>query len=190
MAVLSSGGLHCGKTSAHNTIVSNNFLQSAKPVLLRLEQRGNASRIMAIAVLLEREVAFAFLEPGTTKNPYTLSFELLLLLLPGLLTFAIGMLWYKACEMNHFATGTSFQGLSFRMNASVWNLTSLVCINGLIILFTLGFGQPFAQLRTFRYFCKHLTVMGEINVDWVQQSHEEKPSLGEGLADAFDLGAV
>ena len=51
MAVLSSGGLYCGKTSAHNTIVSNDFLQSAKPVSLRLEQRGNTSGIVAIVVL-------------------------------------------------------------------------------------------------------------------------------------------
>jgi uncharacterized membrane protein YjgN (DUF898 family) len=69
-------------------------------------------------------------------------------------------------------------------------LAGLVGFNALIILLTLGFGQPFAQLRTFRYFCDHLTVMGEINADWIQQSRAERPSVGEGLADAFDLGAV
>ena len=102
----------------------------------------------------------------------------------------VGWMWYRTHEINQFANNTSFQGLSFRMNASVWNLSGLVFINALIVVFTLGFGQPFAQLRTFRYFCDHLTIMGEINVDWIEQSSAESPSIGEGLADAFDLGAV
>ncbi len=103
---------------------------------------------------------------------------------------ALGWVWYRAHEINRFASSTSFQGLSFRMNASFGNLIGLVGLNALIIVLTLGFGQPFAQLRTFRYFCDHLMVMGEINVDWITQSQAERPSIGEGLADAFDLGAV
>ncbi len=106
------------------------------------------------------------------------------------LSLMLWLPWYKAHEFRHLAAGTSFMTMSFRMDATVPNLAGLVCINGLITVFTLGFGRPFAQLRTFRYFCSHLTIVGEVNADWIQQAGAEQPTMGEGLADAFDLGAV
>jgi len=102
----------------------------------------------------------------------------------------LAMAWYKAREINLIANGTSFEGLSFRMDASAWNLIGLVSVNGLILVLTLGFGQPFAQLRVFRYFCRRISIEGTLDVADILQSSALVPSLGEGLADAFDLGAV
>jgi uncharacterized membrane protein YjgN (DUF898 family) len=101
-----------------------------------------------------------------------------------------GMAWYKAREINLLASGTSFEGLSFRMEASAWSLAGLIFVNFLIIILTLGFGQPFAQLRVFRYVCDRLSIAGEVDVAAIQQSSTAVPSMGEGLADAFDLGAA
>ena len=62
--------------------------------------------------------------------------------------------------------------------------------NLLIIILTLGFGLPFTQMRKFRYFCDRLTAEGEVDFDAIRQSSEQRPQIGEGLADAFDVGAV
>ncbi len=112
----------------------------------------------------------------------------LLVLWPFFLLFWLP--WYKAREINHLAAGTSFMAVSFRMDVSVWNLLGLMSLNLLIVVTTLGFGQPFAQLRVFRFFCRRLRMIGDLDMDWVRQSSAMAPSIGEGLADAFDLGAV
>jgi uncharacterized membrane protein YjgN (DUF898 family) len=101
-----------------------------------------------------------------------------------------GMAWYKAREINLLASGTSFEGLTFGLEASAWSLLGLKFFNILIIILTLGFGQPFAQLRVFRYVCERLSITGEVDVAAIQQSSAAVPTMGEGLADAFDLGAV
>ncbi len=107
-----------------------------------------------------------------------------------LMVMMVGWVWYRAREINHFADLTSFSGVSFRMKATTWSLTGLMFINGLLVLLTLGFAQPLAQLRTFRYFCDRLEMIGDLNPDWIRQSSAQTPSTGEGLADAFALGAV
>tara|TARA_B100000315_G_scaffold177051_1_gene165594 strand:+ start:788 stop:925 length:138 start_codon:yes stop_codon:yes gene_type:complete len=43
-------------------------------------------------------------------------------------------------------------------------------------------------MRKFRYFCEHMKVNGEADFDAIRQSTEERSALGEGLADAFDMG--
>lgn len=107
-----------------------------------------------------------------------------------LILLPVFMIWYKVREINHFAQATSFMGISFQMDATLWNLMRLVVPNLLIIICTLGFGMPFAQMRTFRYFCDHLTIQGELTPAWIEQTRAEAPTIGEGLADVFDLGAV
>lgn len=106
------------------------------------------------------------------------------------LPIPVALLWYRAHEINHFAKATTIMGVSFEMKAGFWNLSGLVSLNFLIIICSLGFGIPFAQLRTFRYFCDHLTIQGNLTPEWIEQTRMEAPTIGEGLADAFDLGAV
>jgi len=102
----------------------------------------------------------------------------------------LAMLFYRVREMQHFANCTRFEGLSFGFDATAWSLLRLAFGNLLITLLTLGFGVPFAQMRVFRYFCDRLTIDGSVDIDAIIQSSAEKPSFGEGLADAFDMGAV
>lgn len=85
---------------------------------------------------------------------------------------------------------TRLRNLTFRLNATAWSYAGLEIVNFLITVVTLGFGVPFAQMRRFRYFCDRLDVFGEIDVAAIRQSQLEQPGLGEGLADAFDIGAV
>ena len=98
--------------------------------------------------------------------------------------------WYRAREIRHFTFCTRYADLSFGLEASGWSLIRLALGNLLIVLLTLGFGGPFTQMRVFRYACDRMTIQGSIDVDAIVQSSASAPSFGEGLADAFDLGAV
>jgi hypothetical protein len=45
-------------------------------------------------------------------------------------------------------------------------------------------------MRVFRFVCDRLSAGGEIDIDAIIQNAEKRSGLGEGLADAFDVGAV
>jgi uncharacterized membrane protein YjgN (DUF898 family) len=98
--------------------------------------------------------------------------------------------WYRAREIRHFTFCTRYSDLSFGLEATGWSLIRLTLGNLLIVLLTLGFGGPFTQMRVFRYVCDRLTIGGSIDIDAIVQSSDTAPSFGEGLADAFDMGAV
>ena len=70
------------------------------------------------------------------------------------------------------------------------SLLWLLVGNLLISISTLGFGTPFTQMRTFRYVCDRLNANGIIDFDAIIQNSDKGPTFGEGLADAFDVGAV
>ena len=48
----------------------------------------------------------------------------------------------------------------------------------------------FARFALVEAFCKTLEIEGKTNLDAIVQSSEPVPSRGEGLADAFDVGAI
>lgn len=114
-------------------------------------------------------------------------FLLLFLLLPA---GALIATWYRAREFNYMASCTRYEGLRFTFNATFGSLFWLGFGNMLIVLFTLGMGLPYAQLRNFRYFCQRLSAEGEVDFEAIRQSAALRPSVGEGLADAFDGGTV
>ena len=105
---------------------------------------------------------------------------------PTILLFA----FYKAREFAYLAECTRFEGLTFRFNATFGSLIWLVSGNFLIMFVTLTLGKPFAQLRNFRFFCSRLQAVGAVDFEAIQQSAQARPSVGEGLADAFDVGSV
>ena len=110
--------------------------------------------------------------------------------------FALGIIvgatfcFYKAAELRQFARSTQFEGLNFVMNATLSGLLWLVIGNTLILLLTFGFGLAFTQMRVFRFACDRMEASGSINFEAIIQSGDQGPNFGEGLADAFDVGAV
>ncbi len=45
-------------------------------------------------------------------------------------------------------------------------------------------------MRTFRYVAGRLAIKGETDFEAIRQSLAAAPARGEGLAEAFDVGAV
>jgi uncharacterized membrane protein YjgN (DUF898 family) len=114
----------------------------------------------------------------------------LLVIVVFLVVLPIVFAIYKAAEIRHFARCTTLEGLEFELEATAGSLMGLVAGNTLINVLTLGFGLPFAQLRTFRYVCIRLKAQGTIDIEAILQSADKGPGVGEGLADALDVGAV
>ena len=109
---------------------------------------------------------------------------LLVVLLPMLLAR------YKLHETRLLTSKTSFENLEFTFQANTFRFIILYLGNLLIILLTLGFGQPFAQLRMARFISDNTTIRGTIDLAEIIQGEDDEITGGEGLADAFDMGAV
>ena len=98
--------------------------------------------------------------------------------------------WYLAGQYRHMASCTRYEGLSFAFYATGGSLVRLALGNMLIMIVTLGFGLAFTQMRKFRFFCDHIEITGNADFDTIRKSAEQRPSIGEGLADAFDVGSI
>lgn len=76
----------------------------------------------------------------------------------------------------------------FRARAADWILFFLA--NIAIVVCTLGIGYIFMPYRNWKFFIDHMEAYGEINIDELTQSETIISAHGEGLLDAFDVGAI
>ena len=93
-----------------------------------------------------------------------------------------------------------------RIQAYLWNHTTLVsarfrssvttkaffflkCGNFFLLVLTLGFGRPWAAVRSVRFLCRHLTLEGDLNLAAIEQEAQAASATGEGLAGLFDVDA-
>ncbi len=105
-------------------------------------------------------------------------------------TLYLSFIWYKAHELRTLIGRTSFDSAQFHFDATGLQLFWLLFVNMLIVVLTLGVGVPFAQRRRAQFVAAHLQVVGRPDLDSIRQDAQERPSFGEGIADALDFGAV
>ena len=55
---------------------------------------------------------------------------------------------------------------------------------------TLGFGIAYWGYRNWAFMVRHMHVYGSVNAGALTQSTTHAPGEAEGLADAFDIGAI
>jgi uncharacterized membrane protein YjgN (DUF898 family) len=108
----------------------------------------------------------------------------------SLLVFAVGMAWYKLKETRLLVGLTTFEDLKLSFNATLLSFFWLYLGNMLIVLFTLGIGMPFTQVRYARFLARHTGIDGQLDLSIINQSADDDLTSGEGLAEAFDMGAV
>ncbi|HYG47113.1 MAG TPA: YjgN family protein [Allosphingosinicella sp.] len=97
---------------------------------------------------------------------------------------------YFAAYYRRVSEATGIAGLRFRFSARTkdWLLLFLGHV-GLVIV-TLGIGALFIAYRNYSFAIRHLDLEGEIDVAALTQSSTRSPTDAEGLADAFDIGAI
>lgn len=107
-----------------------------------------------------------------------------------LLLMRIPWNWYRAAEYRYFASRAQLEGLRFDADISGGALASLHIGNTLITIVTFGLGLPLVYLRNMRFGAARLGVSGEMDFASVVQSAQARPRMGEGLAEAFDIGGA
>ena len=84
----------------------------------------------------------------------------------------------------------SLTSIDFEFRASTWDWFKLIVGNILLVIFTLGIGYAFLGYRTWKFLITHLEAGGEIDFALLTQSTTPELKQGEGLLDAFDVGAI
>jgi uncharacterized membrane protein YjgN (DUF898 family) len=109
------------------------------------------------------------------------------LLLVGL---GIAWLWYRAGELRHFVGHTHLAGVRFALELSSARYVRLYLGNVAVLLLTLGLAYPWVVVRTARTLTAALRMQGALDLAAIAQAAAARPRVGEGLADALDLGSI
>ena len=88
------------------------------------------------------------------------------------------------------ADRTRLGDLEFGFDATSWQWLKLILGNLALAIVTLGFGLTYWGYRNWAFMVRHLHVYGEVNLSTLTQSVTHAPGEAEGLADAFDIGAI
>lgn len=80
--------------------------------------------------------------------------------------------------------------LEFSFTATTGDWIKLFAGNFALVICTFGIGQIFVGYRNWTFFIRHMHAYGEIDLARLTQSTTRQPGQGEGLLDAFDIGAI
>ncbi len=150
-----------------------------------------------IAVIVAAGVGFAVafgLQPDGDFDPQNASISLMVAigLAVFLFYFVLGFVWlaYYAKFFRVVVGEMELGELSFGFDAKTWDWIRLGLGDVALLVLTLGLGFVFLGYRHWKFFVQHMQAYGEINVDNLTQSTTRRARHGEGLLDAFDMGAI
>ncbi len=130
---------------------------------------------------------------GVTATPGSASATGILFVVLGVIAgyFAIGviMLAYYAAFFREAVGNLGLGGIDFNFSARTSDWLKLLLGDVVLVVCTLGIGVIFLTYRHWKFLITHLEAGGEIDLDTLTQSTAPLPKQGEGLLDAFDVGA-
>ena len=129
------------------------------------------------------------LAPGTVPPPAVfLTIILMAFAVYGLIGL-VALLFYA--KFFRVAIGSlTLTTLEFEFDARTKDWVKLILGDIALVIGTLGVGYMFLSYRHWKFFITHLDAAGEISLSALTQSTTAEPGQGEGLADAFDMGAI
>jgi uncharacterized membrane protein YjgN (DUF898 family) len=104
--------------------------------------------------------------------------------------FLLLSLSYYAAFYRKVVETTMLGDLSFRFTARTRDWLMLILGTIGLVIVTLGFGLLFVGYRNWSFAVRHMEASGEVDLDMLLQSSAPAPRDAEGLADAFDIGAI
>lgn len=100
----------------------------------------------------------------------------------------VALLYYAAYYRE--AVGSLTLGeISFTFDARAMDWVKLWLGNIALLVVTLGVGYIFWSYRNWAFFIRHIEAYGTVHLDDLTRSTTRAPGQGEGLLDAFDIGA-
>ena len=135
-------------------------------------------------------LALVFAAGAGQAPPTALGPTIILPVLLVYIAFPLISIAFYAAFFRNAVDHMSWAGLTFGFDARTkdW-LKFMLGTLGLVII-TLGIGAIFIPYRNWRFLMRHLHAYGEIEMDALRQSSTALPTQGEGLLDAFDIGAI
>jgi len=106
------------------------------------------------------------------------------------LAFLVLSLSFYALFYRHVAAATSVAGVRFQFTARTKDWLKLILGNIALVVVTLGVGILFLSYRNWSFLVRHMEASGALDLDEFTQSQTRAPTDAEGLADAFDFGAI
>ena len=142
-----------------------------------------------VAGILAAILGFSAAATGSEPNPTIIGiiigfFVLFYLLIPLLTLHWYAKFYRKAAE------SLSLGDLEFGFDASTLDWLKLFLGNLALAIVTLGLGLAYWGYRNWAFMVRHLHLYGEVNATQLTQSETRAPGEAEGLADAFDIGAI
>jgi uncharacterized membrane protein YjgN (DUF898 family) len=149
--------------------------------------------IFAVIMVFGVFAAATGLGAGESAPPQSLPVMLIvigvLLYLGFFIVLGVIAMIYYAAYFREVVGKLSLGGLEFDFNARTWDWIKLFLGNFALVVLTLGIGQIFVGYRNWTFFIRHVNAYGEVSLDDFTQSTTKQPGQGEGLLDAFDIGA-
>lgn len=106
------------------------------------------------------------------------------------LVIGLASLNFYALFYSTVVSGTSVAGLNFEFTAETKDWVKLYLGHIGLAIATLGVGLIFLSYRNWSFKVRHMEASGVIDLEWLTQSTTRAPGDSEGLADAFDIGAI
>lgn len=106
--------------------------------------------------------------------------------------FALGLIAaaFYAKYYREVVSKTLWKDLNFNFEASTMDWIKLYLGDFFLVVLTLGLGSIFLSYRHWKFFITHMEASGDILLDELTQSTTATSKHGEGLLDAFDIGAI
>ena len=105
------------------------------------------------------------------------------------LTGLVALAYYSA-YLRETIGSLRWNDLRFSFEARTGEWVGLLVTNTLLVVCTLGIGYVFLSYRNWKFFIRHLEAEGVVALDELTQSPVMGASDAEGLASAFDIGAI
>ncbi|HEX2616615.1 MAG TPA: DUF898 family protein, partial [Flavobacteriales bacterium] len=111
-----------------------------------------------------------------------------------LITFGIYSAWWMRDRFKYYVDNLSWhfpdgKHMEFRSSATGGAIFGLMITNILLLVFTLGLGYAWVEVRTLNFVMANIGFVGEADLDQVVQTESEnKNAMADDLGDLLDIG--
>ena len=147
-----------------------------------------------------REYVINHLRMGDIEGKYRANgLDLFALNLKGyflsVFTFGIYSFWWQrdlfAFYIDNISLHKEERIIQLFSTATGGGFFKLIVLNFIIVVFTLGLGYAWAEIRTMRFVVNNIKLTGDIDLSLLQQTEENyNDAMGEGAADFFDIDLI
>ncbi|URW74688.1 YjgN family protein [Sphingomonas donggukensis] len=147
---------------------------------------------LAIPVLLVTGGLIGLTAAGVAQIAPETPLAILFALLPVfyLLVFIVFPITFYAVFFRECVSNMTLGHLEFQFDARTIDWVKLYLVDVALVIGTLGIGAIFLGYRHWSFFIRHLEAYGEVDLDSLTGSTTRRPGQGEGMLDAFDIGAI